>query len=67
MSLKIVSTKYRNIKNIDVKIHDKWGAEGDYLGINFRKERFDEVFETYFPFSDIHLNSPIKRSGIQEG
>ena len=44
VTLKIVSTKYRNVKNVDVLLNDKWGDEGDILGIDIRKERFDEVF-----------------------
>lgn len=64
VNLKIVSTKRRNIKNVDVYVNDKWGAEGDILGIDVRKERYDEVFDTYVPFSDINLNSPTKKAGI---
>lgn len=63
----MVSTKYRKLKNVDVLLNDKWGVEGDILGIDIRKERFDEVFETYFPFTEINLNSPIKKAGIVDG
>ena len=67
VTLKIVSTKYRNPRNVDVLLNDQWGTEGDILGIDIRRERFDEVFDTYFPFTEINLNSPIKKGGIVEG
>jgi hypothetical protein len=44
-----------------------WNGSRDLLGVTVRKEKFDEVFDTYFPISDICINSPIQLSAIKEG
>lgn len=67
ISVKIVSTKYRKVQSIEVTPNNKWSGSNDLIGITFRKERFDEAFETYFPLTDIKANSPIKKAGVREG
>lgn len=65
--VKIVSTKYRKVRTIDVTPNNSWSNTNDILGIAVRRERFDEAFETYFPFVDIKANSPVRKAGIKEG
>lgn len=65
MSVKIVSTKYRNVRTIEVTPKIRSSSNNDAIGLSFRKERYDEVFDTYFPVTDIQNNSPIKKAGIK--
>jgi len=45
--------------------NNKWNGSSDLLGITLRKERYDEVFDTYSPISDIKENSPVKKAGLK--
>jgi CRISPR/Cas system-associated protein Cas5 (RAMP superfamily) len=65
IQVKIVSTKYRNIRTIEITPRSRSAGNSDAMGLLFRKERYDEVFDTYFPISDIQNNSPIKKAGIR--
>jgi len=67
ISVKIVSTKYRKVRTIEVTPNNKWNEVNDFIGVKLSKERFDEAFDTYFPVTDIQNNSPIKKAGIREG
>lgn len=67
LKVKIVSTKYRKVRTIEVTPNNAWSGNNDLIGISFRKERYDEAFETYFPIVDIKPNSPIKKAGVKEG
>jgi hypothetical protein len=67
ISLKIVSTKYRKVRTIEVTPSSQSIDGTDFLGVDLRKERFDEAFDTYFPVTAIQNNSPIKHAGIREG
>jgi hypothetical protein len=40
---KIVSTKYRNEKTIEVTPNKKWGNGSDLIGVVTRLERYDEA------------------------
>ena len=66
IEIKIVSTKTRNVRSIEVTPNKNWNGSHDLIGIETRKEKFDEVFDTYFPIADIGMNSPIQRAGIKE-
>ncbi len=44
-----------------------WNGSKDLIGVVVRKEKFDEVFDTYFPIADISINSPVHLAGIKEG
>lgn len=39
----------------------------DLFGLSLRKERFDSVFDTYFPVADILKNFPIQSAGVKQG
>lgn len=67
VKVKIVSTKLRKVRTINVTPNSAWSNSNDILGISVRRERFDEAFETYFPFVDIKANSPVRKAGIKEG
>jgi hypothetical protein len=64
---RIVSTKYRKVRTIEVDLSNEKAENGHLAGLTLRKERFDEVFDTYFPITDIQNNSPVKKAGIREG
>lgn len=67
VKVKIVSTKHRKVRTINVTPNSAWSNSNDLIGIAVRRERFDEAFETYFPFVDIKANSPVRKAGIKEG
>ena len=39
----------------------------DLIGVNLRKEKYDEAFDTYSPVSELKINSPIQLAGAKEG
>ena len=61
LCLKIVSAKYRNIYNVEVTPNRNWGDSNDLMGVVLRRERYDEAFDVFNPFSDIKNNSPVKK------
>ena len=65
LCLKIVSAKYRNIYNVEVTPNRNWGDSNDLMGVVLRRERYDEAFDAFNPFSDIKNNSPVKKAGIE--
>ena len=67
VTLSIVSTKYRSVRNIEIVPNKRWNGSADLLGLEMRLSKFDDVFNTYCPFADIKMNSPIKKAGIIEG
>lgn len=67
LEIKIVSTKLRNVRSVMVTPNRNWNGKKDLIGITVRKERYDEVFDTYFPVSDIKINSPIQLAGVKNG
>jgi hypothetical protein len=64
VTLKIVSTKYRNEKTIEVTPNRKWGKDNDIIGVATRLERYDEAVETFWSMTDVKANSPVKKAGI---
>jgi hypothetical protein len=44
IKIKIVSTKHRKIRIIEVVPNNKWSNNNDLIGITVRKERYDEAF-----------------------
>ena len=62
-----MSTKYRRVKHVEITPNKDWNEKGDLLGATLRLERYDEALDAYYPFSDIKLNSPVKKAGIMEG
>lgn len=67
VEVKVVSTKWRKVRTVEVVPSAKWSDSGDLTGVNFRRERYDDAFDTYFPITDIQENSPIKKAGVREG
>ena len=65
LCLKIVSAKYRNIYNVEVTPNRNWGDSNDLMGVVLRRERYDEAFDVFNPFSDIKNNSPVKKADIE--
>lgn len=63
ITLKVVSTKYRKVRSEEI---NELG-EADIAGLNLRKERYDEAFDSYFPVTAIQSNSPMAKSGVREG
>jgi hypothetical protein len=63
INVKIVSTKYRKVRTIEVTPNNQWSGTDDLIGISFRKERFDEAFETYFALVDIKDKLSDKEGG----
>ena len=61
LCLKIVSAKYRNIYNVEVTPNRNWGDSNDLMGVVLRRERYDEAFDVFNPFSNIKNNSPVKK------
>lgn len=61
----IVSTKYRLKRAEKIDLTNEAQEKDDRIGISLRKERFDEVFDTYFPVAEIQNNSPIRKAGIR--
>lgn len=67
VKIKVVSTKYRKVRTIEVTPNNKWGNNNDLIGITFRKQRYDQVFDTFFPLTDVQNNSPIRKAGVKQG
>ena len=52
-------------KKTNVLVHCRAGISNDLMGVVLRRERYDEAFDVFNPFSDIKNNSPVKKADIE--